>query len=237
MYMNSINWVTDSYVKQFFLLVLVLSFLASCGVGSNNISKIQDATIYAEANAKSMTEGKQSFTGRILIPPPTGNIYVQIVTSSGKEIKAKWPGWSWAMFINSRWHGEDLESYQHREYLWEQAVSMIDPSQIYQIDILTAIHANSSLGDNEILRVLKNGHTIIEASICQVHKVPMKRQIESSSSADAYPESFFPQQKKEFPNDGNVYLGCGSGSRALTWKCPECGRRHDGWINKYGIRE
>jgi hypothetical protein len=61
----------------------------------------------------------------------------------------------------------------------------------------------------------------------------MERQIENSCSADAYPESFFRQQKEEFPNDGNVYLGCGSGVSFPTWKCRECGRRYDAWAKKY----
>ena len=199
--------------------------------------QIQDAIIYSDTGAESMTEGKRSFAGRILIPPPTGDYDVKIITSSGEEIKAAWPGWDRAMFINSSNRGEKLESYQHRKYLWKQAVSKIDPSQEYQIDVLTSIYVEPNSINDEILRVMRNGYVVIDASICRVHKVPMKRHIEDSYSAEEYPESFFRQQKEEFPNDGNEYLGCGSGPSFPTWKCPECSRRYDTWIKKHGIRE
>ncbi len=223
-------------MKQLFLSVILLLPFTSCDVGSKNIPEMQGVIIYTNANAKSMTEGRRSVAGRILIPPPTGEVYVQIVTSTDKEIKARWPGWERAMFINSRWHGEDLESYQYRKYLWKQTDSIIDPLQEYQIDILTAIYTDPNILEDEIWRVSKNGRVVIDASICQIHKAPMMRQIERPRSADSYPESFFRQQKKEFPHDGNVYLGSGSGPFFPTWKCPVCGRLHDVWIKKHGIR-
>ena len=149
----------------------------------------------------------------------------------------QWPGWNKTMFISSNIGGMKLEGYQYRKNLWKRAVSKIDPSQEYKIEILTSIYTEPNVVENEILRVMKNDYVVIDASICRIHKVPMKRQIEDSYSVEAYPKAFFRQQKEEFPNDGNVYLGCGSGVSFPTWKCPECGRRYEAWIKKHGIKE
>lgn len=175
-------------------------------------------------------------TGRILLPAPSEGIYVQIFTSSDEKIKAVWPGWNYAMFVKPRWHGTDIANTQQRKFVVDQAASKIDPSQEYNIELLTRNHANSRVVFNDILRVSKNDQIVIDASICQVHKLPMKRQIEKTCSADSYPESFFKQQKREFPNDGNVYLGCGSG-RDLTWKCSECSRDYELWAKRHGWKQ
>jgi hypothetical protein len=219
-----------------FSFALVISLLPSCIIKTSETEKMDHIISYSGTHAESMFEGQRSMVGRVLLPPPTGDIDALIITSSGKEIKAEWPGWDRAMFIDTRWHGNYLESSHHRKLLWDQATSKVGPSQEYSIKILTRVYSGPSSTANEILLVSKEGQTVIDASICPLHKIPMVRQIEEVCSADAYPESFFPRRKRDFLNDGNVYLGSSAGLLDPTWKCPECRRRYDTWIQKYGSR-
>jgi len=164
----------------------------------------------------------------MLIPPGDEGIKVSIVTPSGEEIKAAWPGWDHAMYVNTRDHGTDSVSLHERKILRDRAASKIDPSQEYQIELLTQNHY-----DYDILRISKNNRIVIDASICQVHKLPMKRRMEEICSAGDYPESFFSQQKREFPNDGNFYSACSQRSDP-TWKCPGCSDDYDIWTKRHG---
>jgi hypothetical protein len=86
-----------------------------------------------------------------------------------------------------------------------------------------------------LLRVSKNGKSIIDRSTCTVHGLQMKLEAVQTCSACEYPEYFFPKQKKEFPNDGNYYSGCGSGSGEV-WKCAACGRSYRAWAKKHDLK-
>lgn len=213
-------------MKRFssFLFALSLLLLASCTTGVGNSSTSRDGSVI---------EGKRTLEARILIPTADEGIDVRIVTSSGEEIKAAWPGWNHAMFINTRWHGTDSASVHERKVLRDQAALKIDPSQEYHIDLLTQNHAGAGHVYYEILRISKNNRIVIDASICQVHKIAMGRQMEEICSADGYPESFFPLQKRKFPNDGNFYSACSQRSDP-TWKCPKCSEEYDTWTKKHG---
>ncbi|MES2439153.1 MAG: hypothetical protein V4584_08795 [Verrucomicrobiota bacterium] len=216
-----------------FLFALLLPLLAACTTGGANSPRSQDAINSPGTGDGPIIEGKRSMKGRILIPPADEGINVRIATSSGEEIKAAWPGWNHAMFITTRWQGTESASLHDRKVLRDRAASEIDPSQEYHIELLTQNHADLGHFDYDILRMSKNDRIVIDASICQVHNLQMKRQIEETRSADAYPESFFPKQKKEFPNDGHFYSGCSSGSEP-TWKCPGCSRGYDTWTKGHG---
>jgi hypothetical protein len=112
---------------------------------------------------------------------------------------------------------------------------VIDPSQQYDIELLTRIYKTPDYVFHDILRVTNDNQLIIDASICHIHKIPMQRQIEYGKSAEDYPNWFFAHQEKYFPHDGNEYLLCGSGIRHPTWKCAECSRSYDAWAKKHGI--
>lgn len=118
---------------------------------------------------------------------------------------------------------------------WAKKSSAIDPSQQYDIEVLTRIYKEPDYVFHDILRVTKDNQRVIDASICNLHKIPMQRQIEYGRSAEDYPNWFFPHQEKYFPHDGNAYLCCGSGISHPTWKCAECRRAYDAWAKKHGI--
>jgi hypothetical protein len=219
-----------------FLFALHMLPLASCALKGAGMPRLRHPISYSGTGAGSMIEGQRSVTGRILLPPPTE--YEEpspiVVTSSGAKIEAGWPERDQAAHLNKPSRGQSLVSLARRKVMWAQAVSKIDPSQEYRIELLTGIYTNPSEVNNDILRVTKGDQVVIDSSICQVHKLPMRRQIEDSCSSEDYSTSFFLQRKKEFPNDGTAYLGCGSGLSFPTWKCPECSRQCDAWMMKHG---
>jgi hypothetical protein len=219
-----------------FLFILSLPLLDSCTPGGADSPRPRDAVSSSGSGAGPIVESKRSVTGRILMPPAIEgieDIHVRIAISSGKEINAGWPGWHYAMFVNTGSRGTDLASPRHRKTLLDRAASKMDPSQEYQIELLTQNDTGSGDSASEILRISKNGRIVIDASVCQIHKRTMKRQMEDVCSADSYPESFFPLQKREFPNDGNFYSGCSQQSDP-TWKCPECSRSYVAWSKRHG---
>ncbi|WP_338285454.1 hypothetical protein [Luteolibacter sp. LG18] len=177
-------------------------------------------------------ESKRVMNARILIPSADGSINVRLVTSSGEEIKAAWPGWDHAMFVNTRRHGKDCVSLHDQKVLRNRAAARIASSQEYRVEILTQNRVDFC----NILQISKDDHIVIDASVCQVHKLPMKRQMEEIYSAEDYPESFFPRQKREFPNDGNFYSACSSRSDP-TWMCPGCRHGYDRWAKRHDLKQ
>jgi len=215
-----------------FLIALSLPLLASCATKETNSLRSRDVNNASEMGAGPTGESKRVMNARILIPSADGSIDVRLVTSSGEEINAAWPGWDHAMFVNTRRHGKDCVSLRDQKILRNRAAAKIDSSQEYQVEILTQNQVNPF----NILRISKGNHTVIDASICQVHKLPMKRQMEEVCSAEDYPESFFPQQKREFPNDGNFYSACSSRSDP-TWMCPGCRHGYDRWAKRHDLKQ
>ncbi len=190
---------------------------------------------YSETGAASMIEGTRTVTGRLLLPPPKQHHepYPIIVTSSGEKIEARWQEWDQAVSVNSATRGTGVLSLQRRKVMRARAFSRIDPSQDYQFELLTRVSTDPGYVSDDILRVSKEGQTLIDSSICHLHKVAMQRKMEEICSADGYPESFFPQQKRQFPNDGNFYSACSQRSD-LTWKCPVCSRGYNAWTKRNG---
>jgi hypothetical protein len=219
-------------MKQIFsyLIALLFPLLDSCTTGESASPDSNDVTNSSAISAGSLNEGKRSVNAHILIPPLSdqNDINVRIATSSGEEIKAAWPGWKHAMFLTSCDRGIYDVSLPEQKALRKRAASIIDPSQEYQVELLT-----QNNHPTDILRISKSGRTVIDASICQVHKRPMKRQMEEICQAGDYPASFFRQQKMKFPNDGNFYSSCSQQSDP-TWKCPECTQDYDTWNKRHG---
>lgn len=158
-----------------------------------------------------------------------------ITTESGEKISTDWPGLADSMTVTTKWKGTDWVSYRDRKRLWDRAVSQFAPYQTYRIDLEMTYRYNSDFSYVSILRVSKNGKTIIDRSVCKVHGLRMKLEAVETCSAGDYPEYFFPKQKNEFPNDGNYYSGCSSGSGEV-WKCAACSRSYSAWAKKHDLK-
>lgn len=91
-------------------------------------------------------------------------------------------------------------------------------------------------GKRLILRVIANGKTLYDASVCELHHVPMIRREEQGVDGGEYPDSFFKSiRPKRFKNDGKAYLFCGSGIRHTVWRCPSCYEASERWRKRHGI--
>lgn len=169
-------------------------------------------------------------TGAVSLPRPMDENdanAVVITTSSGQIILARWPAWERAIYSRTSRGGRTLLNLGQRRALWTKMGSRFDPSREYDVELLTRVYTPTFPGGpggvfNDILRVSVDNQTVIDASICQVHQVPMERVVMQPCSSEEYPPSFFPLQRKKFPNDGNEYLSCGSGISDQGWKCPQC---------------
>ena len=209
------------YIAKF-LFPLVILLLASCSAGGPNSPRIQHAVSYSgfehpSSHFKSMVEGSRSVYGRIRSKSSDEHTFL-ITLNSNQEIDAK--------------RGS-----------WNREKHIIDPSQIYHIELLNSVYTDlygitgQSMVRYKIFRISKDDNVLVDTSICHVHGLRMERQLEDGKSAEGYPESFFPLQLKKFPNDGNTYLGCGNGVMEPKWKCSECNRAYHNWTKKHGINE
>ncbi len=94
-------------------------------------------------------------------------------------------------------------------------------------------------GKRLILRVISNGKILYDASICDLHHVPMIRREEQGVDGGNYPRWFFANKLrlKLFRNDGKAYLMCGSGIRHTVWRCPTCYEASERWRKRHGISD
>ena len=94
-------------------------------------------------------------------------------------------------------------------------------------------------GGTFLLRVISNGKTVHDASLCEKHHVQMVRQVEQVVDGGEYPDSQFNGKghPKAFPNDGKAYLLCGSGIRWTVWRCPSCYEGSERWKKRLGISD
>lgn len=93
-------------------------------------------------------------------------------------------------------------------------------------------------GRRVLLRVISNGKTLYDASVCGLHHVTMERREEQGVDGGEYPDSFFERVRpKSFKNDGKVYLLCGSGIRHTVWRCPTCYDASERWRKRHGFPE
>lgn len=200
----------SSLIASIFSLLLLL---AGCSTGNLEKPRIRNA-VSCNARAGAMNEGVRSFNGHLEVKSPMsgGFITAIVTTSSGEKLEARWPEWS-------------------------KSPTFLDSSKNYRIELMTRVYEDPDYVFNDILRVSEGDRTLIDASVCHVHNLPMQRQIEDGKSACEYPEHFFSTQKKSFPNDGNSYLLCGSGIAHPLWKCPECSKQYHAWTKRNGINE
>ncbi len=93
-------------------------------------------------------------------------------------------------------------------------------------------------GETLPLRVISNGKTVYDATLCGRHHVHMARKTEDGCDGGEYPDSYFKQTRKTlWPNDGKSYLLCGSGIRWTVWRCPTCYEAAERWRKRHGISD
>lgn len=192
----------------------LVQLLVSCSTDDSLLSKLKDPVAYPARLAESMHEGTRMVSGRLKLREEEASSYITaiITTPDGGIIEAKWPEWS-------------------------RSPEFSDTEKSYDIELLTRIYTNPSYVFNDILRVSEGGKVLIDSSICHLHHLPMKRMIEDGREAEAYPPYIDQVQRKYFPHDGNVYLGCGSGISHPTWRCKECYKQFELWVKRNGIKE
>ncbi|HEY1122586.1 MAG TPA: hypothetical protein VGE67_13330 [Haloferula sp.] len=194
------------------LLVALASLVLGSCTSSSKLPKLTDQMSLPEVGSESMVEGRRVISGRLLLEgePRKGDATLKIIGAKGVETRMTWPA-------------------------REKAPIWIEPGKTYQVELLTTVFSKGTAVYDNVLRISDEGHTYLDFSLCQVHRVPMQRQIEDAKSGCDYPDSFDATRKRQFPNDGNVYLLCGSGISHPLWKCPECEEAYHRWAKRHGI--
>lgn len=197
------------------LLLAALSSLVfgSCGA-SYKPPELTDSLSIPGVGSDSTVEGRRVISGRLQVErePLKGNATLKIIGAKEAETRMTWPE-------------------------GEKAPTWIEPGKIYQVELLTTVFNKGVAVYNNVVRISDEGHTYLDFSLCEVHRIPMKRQIENAKSVVDYPDSFDATRKRQFPNDGNVYLPCGSGISHPLWKCPECEKGYHKWAKRNGMNE
>lgn len=193
---------------------LITGLLVSCaGWQNEDRPKLRDETRYPEAGVGHLVEGKRLVSGRLSLCESSGSklTYISIAENGRPPIEAKWP------------EGVPVSS-------------LINPEASYRVELLTRIYRDPDYVFDDVLCVSDDrGRVIVDASVCRLHGMAMRRQVEEGMSGEDYPDSFERRREREFPNDGKVYLTCGSGIRHMTWKCPECDGRYHVQAKKLGL--
>lgn len=193
---------------------LLVQILVSCSPDHPAEPILKNPVTYSGVMAESMSEGSRMVSGRLKIQTTDDSSYITaiITTPAGESIEAEWPKWS-------------------------RSPKFIDPSKTYDIELLTRIYTGPYYVFNDVVRVSEGGKVLIDSSVCHLHHLPMTRRIEDGRSAESYPPYIHQVQRKYFPHDGNVYLGCGSGISHPTWRCKECYKQFALWAKRNGIEE
>jgi hypothetical protein len=115
----------------------------------------------------------------------------------------------------------------------------VDTQRQYRFQCLKSNTGGREWTTTAVVRIRDGDRVIYDASICPMHHEVMTRQIEDSVYADPYDSSskdfFLDSRPRWFPNDGKVYLYCGSGLRYLVWECPACLQASEAWEARHGI--
>ncbi len=185
---------------------------------SSDLPRISQVASYWRVGISDLIEGKRSIQGRISHDPIESGVVpsVRIRTASGREVIA----------------------------LWEESIDpkiTIDRTNEYTIELLTTIGKQPDMERNTVLRVYSDEGDLVDASVCYMHKIPMRRVIEEEVAL----EDYWPYKKQYFkgnnytprlfPNDGKSYLGCAVGPEWTTWQCPKCFEMSEEWKRQHEI--
>ncbi len=175
----------------------------------DHVPQIEKTIRYRGPDGETASEGKYSVDGRFLHQPENSDESFggSVITAKDKEVYLTSPGWG-------------------------SKASTLDTTQTYHFEALSP----GAPGGEELVRISKDGRVLIDNSICEVQQRPMKRQIGIARAMGVYPDQLPPKVwKKEFPNDGNEYVGCGIPSGNPRWKCSACSRAYHAWVRKHGV--
>ena len=93
-------------------------------------------------------------------------------------------------------------------------------------------------GGRLVGRVISNGKTLYDASICEKHQVPMVRRNMRYADGGEYPIRQGTSSPALYPNAGIEFLyGCNSGLTPSVWSCPVCYDGFERWTKRLGISE
>lgn len=117
----------------------------------------------------------------------------------------------------------------------------LDPAKIYQFDLLEQPYvADPSANGGEefnwlasLVRILDSGQVIYDASICSLHKVPMKRAaVPIQYGLTLHPDEFHAARTTKFPNAAPLMEGgCCIGYDRTTrvFRCERCIQEQQAW--------
>lgn len=87
----------------------------------------------------------------------------------------------------------------------------------------------------EIAKVIIQGETVFDASVCEVHGIQMERVIEKKDdfAGRRMPRSFAKARRTEFPHSGTDFPVCTFWENStLTWRCPKCSSAARRWFRE-----
>ena len=129
-----------------------------------------------------------------------------------------------------------------RSIVWPEDAPKPDsliPKSQYQFQFVEVGYREKFLGDNklswnpELRRIMERGHILYDASICQVHHVPMKRQtVKISYGLPAFNSPYWKASGESFPNTAYISGGCcvdEDRQYGRTWVCPICAKNEIDW--------
>lgn len=200
-------------MRPFLLSALSVFALASCGHLSRQKPEAARAPYFEETHS--------SLTGKVSFSKSSGYEYAKI--DCGPDSKLS-------------------QSVMLPE--GAAAPRKIDPAVTYDCEILASTYKRNSgtnrhpadiFTDRSLLRIRTGSRVVFDASICRIHKKAMTRQEERAESGGELPDSFYKTRDKRFPNDGAVYLLCGSGVSHMLWKCHDCEAASRRWQRLNGF--
>lgn len=87
----------------------------------------------------------------------------------------------------------------------------------------------------EIAKVIIQGETVFDASVCEVHRLQMERVIETKDdfAGRLMPRPFAKARRTEFPHSGTDFPACTFWENStLTWRCPKCSAAARRWCRE-----
>jgi hypothetical protein len=115
---------------------------------------------------------------------------------------------------------------------WPEGAPLLDQADVEVIE-------EKWMGGGRLVgRVISNGKTLYDASICEKHNVSMVRRNPIPADAQDYPDKAEATSYKHFPNAGIQYhYGCNSGLTPSVWRCQVCYEGFERWTKRLGISE
>jgi hypothetical protein len=201
-------------MKRCYLLLVVAPWLCCCGKSAKNQASFDPEK--AALKAATLKERPVTIQSRPILRQEDGLTWLE---ASQGEID-----------VTEMWAREG-----------QSPPVKLDPTTTYQFDLLEQPYlADPNMGYDEeylwvpcLIRILDSGQVIHDASICALHKVPMKREVVPIQYGfPAHSNGFVAARKNRFPN-ATPYLegGCcvGPDRTARVFRCERCIEEQKTW--------